>query len=195
MGSRLRQKNVLSVETESKSHVYSAQSLRREAYSTDCRGCRPRRCDSRAIIPQGVKAQAEIISKGTGVVAGIEEAIVLAETLGLESSAGCCGWTRNQIGTESLCNFQEMHALILTGERTILNILSRMSGIATTTRRLSEKLQKAGLKTRVAATRKTALGFLYFDKKAVMIGGGDAHRLNLDDMILLRIITWSWREV
>jgi nicotinate-nucleotide pyrophosphorylase (carboxylating) len=61
-----------------------------------------------------------------------------------------------------------------------------MSGIATTTRRLVEKLQKAKLKTRIACTRKTAPGLLYFDKKAVWIGGGDTHRLHLDDMILIK---------
>jgi nicotinate-nucleotide pyrophosphorylase (carboxylating) len=61
-----------------------------------------------------------------------------------------------------------------------------MSGIATTTRRLVEKIQRKGLKTKVASTRKTAVGLLYFDKKAVMIGGGDTHRLHLDDMVLIK---------
>jgi nicotinate-nucleotide pyrophosphorylase (carboxylating) len=61
-----------------------------------------------------------------------------------------------------------------------------MSGIATTTKKLKEKLQKTGLKTKVACTRKTAPGLLYFDKKAVLIGGGDTHRLHLDDMILIK---------
>jgi nicotinate-nucleotide pyrophosphorylase (carboxylating) len=138
-----------------------------------------------AIIPQGVKAQAEIIAKDTGVVAGIEEAIVLAETLGLKVAPDVADGQQIKSG-QRLMQLSGDARTILTGERTILNMLSRMSGIATTTRRLTEKLQKAGLKTRVAATRKTALGFLYFDKKAVMIGGGDAHRLNLDDMILIK---------
>jgi nicotinate-nucleotide pyrophosphorylase (carboxylating) len=61
-----------------------------------------------------------------------------------------------------------------------------MSGIATTTRKTTEKLQKAGLKSKVASTRKTAPGLLYFDKKAVLLGGGDTHRLHLDDMILIK---------
>jgi nicotinate-nucleotide pyrophosphorylase (carboxylating) len=61
-----------------------------------------------------------------------------------------------------------------------------MSGIATTTRKLVESIKKAGLKTKVACTRKTAPGLLYFDKKAVLIGGGDTHRLHLDDMVLLK---------
>jgi nicotinate-nucleotide pyrophosphorylase (carboxylating) len=68
----------------------------------------------------------------------------------------------------------------------LLNLVSRMSGIATATRDLTEKIHKAKLKTHIAATRKSAPGLLYFDKKAVTIGGGDAHRLHLDDMILIK---------
>jgi nicotinate-nucleotide pyrophosphorylase (carboxylating) len=49
-----------------------------------------------------------------------------------------------------------------------------------------EKVRKAGYKTRIACTRKVAPGLSYFDKKAVMIGGGDTHRLHLDDMILIK---------
>jgi nicotinate-nucleotide pyrophosphorylase (carboxylating) len=75
---------------------------------------------------------------------------------------------------------------ILSFERTMLNLLSRMSGIATTTRRLTKKLEKACLNTRIAATRKTAPGLLYFDKKAVSLGGGDPHRFHLDDMVLIK---------
>jgi nicotinate-nucleotide pyrophosphorylase (carboxylating) len=75
---------------------------------------------------------------------------------------------------------------LLSAERTMLNLVSRMSGIATATRTLTEKLTKAGAKTRIAATRKSAPGLLYFDKRAVAIGGGDPHRLHLDDMILIK---------
>jgi nicotinate-nucleotide pyrophosphorylase (carboxylating) len=75
---------------------------------------------------------------------------------------------------------------LLAAERTILNLLSRMSGIATTTRNLIEKTEKAKLKVRITCTRKTAPGLLYFDKKAVSVGGADTHRLHLDDMILIK---------
>jgi nicotinate-nucleotide pyrophosphorylase (carboxylating) len=68
----------------------------------------------------------------------------------------------------------------------MLNLLSRMSGIATATRRLVEKLDKIKAAAKIAATRKTALGLGYFDKKAVQVGGGDPHRLRLDDMILIK---------
>lgn len=138
-----------------------------------------------AIVPQGSIAQAKIIAKGTGVVAGIEETTVLAETLGLKVIPHIADGQEVKSG-QKLMQLSGDARTILTGERTILNLLSRMSGIATTTKRLTEKLKKEGLKARVAATRKTALGFLYFDKKAVMIGGGDTHRMNLDDMILIK---------
>jgi nicotinate-nucleotide pyrophosphorylase (carboxylating) len=75
---------------------------------------------------------------------------------------------------------------ILSVERTMLNMLSRMSGIATKTRNLTEKLKKAKVTARIAATRKSAPGLLYFDKKAVALGGGDPHRLHLDDMVLIK---------
>jgi nicotinate-nucleotide pyrophosphorylase (carboxylating) len=61
-----------------------------------------------------------------------------------------------------------------------------MSGIATMTRQLIERVQKAGLNTKIACTRKVAPGLLYFDKKAVKLGGGDTHRFHLDDMILIK---------
>ncbi|MDH5701727.1 MAG: carboxylating nicotinate-nucleotide diphosphorylase, partial [Candidatus Bathyarchaeota archaeon] len=75
---------------------------------------------------------------------------------------------------------------LLSIERTLLNLLTRMSGIATATSRLIEKVRSAGYKTRIACTRKVAPGLLYFDKRAVMLGGGDTHRLHLDDLIIVK---------
>lgn len=71
---------------------------------------------------------------------------------------------------------------ILRAERTALNLLMRMSGIATETRQFA---MLAG-KSRVLATRKTAPGLRYFDKRAVVAGGGGTHRIRLDDMILIK---------
>jgi nicotinate-nucleotide pyrophosphorylase (carboxylating) len=75
---------------------------------------------------------------------------------------------------------------MLAIERTLLNLLSRMSGIATHTSRLVEQIRAAGYRTIVAATRKTVPGMAFFDKKAVMVGGGDSHRTGLDDMVLIK---------
>ena len=72
---------------------------------------------------------------------------------------------------------------ILTCERTALNLLTRMSGIATQTNHLVKKIPS---KTKLYATRKTAPGLRYFDKEAVEIGGGKKHRLRLDEMVMIK---------
>jgi len=72
---------------------------------------------------------------------------------------------------------------ILSCERTALNLLSRMSGIATQTRRMTDAV--CG-KVEILATRKTAPGLRYFDKKAVEMGGGKRHRMSLDEAILIK---------
>jgi nicotinate-nucleotide pyrophosphorylase (carboxylating) len=71
---------------------------------------------------------------------------------------------------------------ILKAERTVLNIIMRMSGIATETRRMVDVAKGVT----ILATRKTAPGLRYFDKKAVVMGGGATHRMRLDDMVLIK---------
>jgi len=137
------------------------------------------------LIPACSTADAEIIAKETGIAAGLEEAEILLESLGLGTETLIVDGDRLE-PKQALMRIHGDTRTILSAERTILNILSRMSGIATITRRLVEKLRKAGLKTKIACTRKVAPGLLYFDKKAVWIGGGDPHRLHLDDLILIK---------
>ena len=74
---------------------------------------------------------------------------------------------------------------ILTCERTALNLLSRMCGIATQTNNLRKLVKSTGSKSKVFATRKTAPGLRFFDKEAVKIGGGEKHRMNLNEMLSL----------
>jgi len=137
------------------------------------------------IVPAESTAEAEITANESGVAAGIEEAEILLESLGLKAEALVADGEKTKKKQVWMKIFGDTQT-ILSVERTVLNILSRMSGIATTTRKLTEKINKAGLKTRVACTRKAAPGLLYFDKKGVLIGGGDTHRLHLDDMILIK---------
>jgi nicotinate-nucleotide pyrophosphorylase (carboxylating) len=75
---------------------------------------------------------------------------------------------------------------ILLVERTALNIIGRMSGIATRTRKMSSLIMSAGCSCRISATRKTAPGLRLLDKKAVLLGGGDPHRMSLSDGILIK---------
>ena len=138
-----------------------------------------------AVIPSNLAVRAEIVAKENGVVAGVEEAVVLAEYLGLTAKGKIADGEKvrySQVILEISGDAQG----ILCVERTMLNLLSRMSGIATKTNMLREKLQEVNSKARIACTRKSAPGLLYFDKKAVVLGGGDPHRLHLDDLILIK---------
>lgn len=138
-----------------------------------------------AIIPANLIVKAEVIAKAEGIVAGVEEATILAESMGLKVDLKVIDGDKVK-NKQVLIEISGDAQTILSVERTLLNLLSRMSGIATKTRILTEQLAKVKVKTRIAATRKSAPGLLYFDKKAVAIGGGDQHRLHLDDMLLIK---------
>jgi nicotinate-nucleotide pyrophosphorylase (carboxylating) len=138
-----------------------------------------------AVIPANLAVKAQVIAKEDGVVAGIEEATLLANSLGLEVKAKVADGAQIK-NKQVLLEINGDAQTLLSLERTLLNLLSRMSGIATKTYTLTQQLKQAGVKARIAATRKTAPGLLYFDKKAVVIGGGDPHRLHLDDMVLIK---------
>ncbi|HYZ50727.1 MAG TPA: carboxylating nicotinate-nucleotide diphosphorylase, partial [Nitrososphaeraceae archaeon] len=75
---------------------------------------------------------------------------------------------------------------ILKLERTVLNLIMRMSGIATETRKFVKSATKYHSTIKIACTRKTAPGLRFFDKKAVSIAGGYPHRMNLDDAVLIK---------
>ena len=137
------------------------------------------------VVPANSTTEVEVIAKESGVIAGMEEAKILLESLGLEVE-NLVSDGEEVKAKKVLMKISGDTRTILSVERTLLNIISRMSGIATITRKLIEKIRKAGLKTKVACTRKVAPGLLYLDKKAVLTGGGDTHRLHLDDMILIK---------
>ena len=137
------------------------------------------------ITPPGTIAEAEIVANDSGIAAGIKETEILMKSLGLEVEIFTQDGERIRSGRK-LIRVSGDAGAILSVERTVLNIMSRMSGIATMTRDLVERLRGAKLKVTLASTRKTAPGLMYFDKKAVLIGGGDPHRLHLDDMVLIK---------
>jgi nicotinate-nucleotide pyrophosphorylase (carboxylating) len=138
-----------------------------------------------SVIPPNLLVSAEVVAKEDGVAAGIEEATILAEYLGLKITDKITDGEKIK-NKQVLMHISGDAQTILSTERTLLNLVSRMSGIATKTRALSAKLEKANLKAKIAATRKSAPGLLYFDKKAVTVGNGDSHRLHLDDMVLIK---------
>lgn len=136
-------------------------------------------------VPYGTIVEAKIFAKENGMIAGIEETLMFLESFGLQASP-LLGDGSTVKPKEVILRVHGDARTLLSIERTMLNLLSRMSGIATATSSLVKKTKQAGYRTRVACTRKVAPGLSYFDKKAVMIGGGDTHRLHLDDMILIK---------
>lgn len=128
------------------------------------------------------KITVEIISRENAIVAGVSYA---KEIFKLK---GCSSKILKKDGSKIKPNQTIMiisgdAGNILTCERTALNLLTRMSGIATQTNALVKKIPK---KTKLYATRKTAPGLRYFDKEAVEIGGGKKHRLTLDEMVMIK---------
>lgn len=137
---------------------------------------------SNTTIPIDKKARAEIICKqDKAVVCGLEEAAIIFEICGCTATALVKDGTKVSKGKCVMIITGKARA-ILKAERTALNLLMRMSGIATETRALADKVRPV----KIAATRKTAPGLRYFDKKAVVIGGGLRHRMGLDDMVLIK---------
>lgn len=131
------------------------------------------------------KIKARIISRQNGVIAGVN----YAKEIFL--SRGCKVKILKKDGNkikpkDVILEIQGLAQAILSCERTALNLLSRMSGIATQTSNLVKKIKAVSSKTKLYATRKTAPGLRYFDKEAVKIGGGEKHRMALDEMIMLK---------
>ncbi len=137
-----------------------------------------------AILPD-VKAKAEIICKERAVVAGLKEACILFELVKCKAKNLVREGSFVKPNTPVITVTGNAKA-ILSAERTTLNVLMRMSGISTETRRFVDEVQKINHNVRIACTRKTSPGFRIFDKRAVKVGGGDMHRMRLDEMVLIK---------
>ena len=139
---------------------------------------------SRTVVPD-VACRAVIRAKDRGTIAGLAEARALFEHFGVtvrERSAD----GRAVVPGDILLELDGPARAVLLVERTALNIIGRMSGIATRTREAVDAVRAVSPAVRIAATRKTAPGLRALDKKAVMLGGGDPHRYSLSDMILIK---------
>lgn len=140
---------------------------------------------SELVVAREAKGRGRLIAKQACVVAGLLEAGELFVGLGCSFAASAQDGARVKKGTVVATAQGKAHAL-LVGERLALNIVQRMSGIATATRRAVEAARKANPNVVVAATRKTTPGFRAYEKRAVTLGGGDPHRFGLDDMVLVK---------
>jgi nicotinate-nucleotide pyrophosphorylase (carboxylating) len=143
---------------------------------------------SNLLIPEGTTSKGTIICKNDGkstIVSGLSEAKIIFDICGCEATLLVDDGAKIAKGTDVL-SVEGSSRSILKGERTALNLLMRMSGISTRTNKFIEKLEELSKTVRIASTRKTVPGLRYFDKKAVVIGGGISHRVRLDQLILIK---------
>lgn len=138
-----------------------------------------------SIVPPGAVMRGQIIARESGIVAGLDVAEAcfrfLDSGVAFEAQAGEGAAVQDR---QLLAIVSGPARALLTGERTALNFLGRMSGIATLTRRFVDAV--AGTGAVILDTRKTAPGLRMVDKLAVSRGGGQNHRIGLYDMILVK---------
>ena len=138
-----------------------------------------------ALVDPAAKATGTVICKERAVIAGLSESIILLKLVGCEGKSKVRDGQEVRSGTIILEASGSGNALLKV-ERLLLNLLSHMSGVATATAELVSIAKKNGRSTRIACTRKTLPGLRYFEKRAVELGGGDTHRLRLDDAVLIK---------
>jgi nicotinate-nucleotide pyrophosphorylase (carboxylating) len=138
-----------------------------------------------AIVPAELEGRAAVVARQAGRIAGLAPALHAFRLLDPASRAEICKPDGSDAKAgETLARVSARARALLTGERTALNVLGRLSGIATATRDVVARL--SGLRTRVACTRKTTPGLRALEKYAVRVGGGESHRYGLDDAVLVK---------
>lgn len=158
-------------------HILAA--LREDVTSEDVSGS--------ALPDRSRRARVQLIAKEEGVIAGLdvfERVFMLLDQQASFERFACDG---DEVSPGALIEIVEARVgVLLAGERTALNYLQRMSGIATKTRRAVRVLEQAASSTKIVDTRKTTPGMRLFEKEAVRIGGGVNHRFNLSDGVMLK---------
>ncbi|HQB36292.1 MAG TPA: carboxylating nicotinate-nucleotide diphosphorylase [Bacteroidales bacterium] len=140
---------------------------------------------SLACVPWDATGKAELLIKEEGILAGINVAKEVFAAI--DSDLKCQYFFEDGSKIKPgdvVLSVQGRQQSILKSERLVLNIMQRMSGIATSTRQYVDRL--SGLKTKILDTRKTTPGLRFLEKEAVKIGGGLNHRMGLFDMIMLK---------
>jgi nicotinate-nucleotide pyrophosphorylase (carboxylating) len=138
-----------------------------------------------SVIPPDTMCTATIIAKEAGIICGLSEAGRLFSHFGVQVTRTFPDGAHVHKG-DVVLTLKGNASCILLLERTTLNIIGRMSGIATKTKSFVDLIRTMGSNCRVAATRKTSPGMRGLDKKAVTIGGGDPHRHSLSDGVLIK---------
>jgi len=138
-----------------------------------------------ATVASGAQCRAEIVAREGGVIAGLEVARATFAALDREVAFEALVAEGAQVEAgAAVARLTGPARAVLAGERTALNFLQRMSGIASLTRRYVDAVQ--GTKARICDTRKTAPGLRALDKYAVRAGGGHNHRFGLFDGVLIK---------
>lgn len=138
-----------------------------------------------AVMPEYKKGEVQLICKEDGILAGMAVFERVFTMLDPETKVNCTVKDGDEVKKgEVLAVVTGDVRVLLSGERTALNYLQRMSGIATYTRSVVKLLE--GSRTRLLDTRKTTPGMRVFEKYAVRVGGGCNHRYNLSDGVLLK---------
>lgn len=138
-----------------------------------------------AIVPGDATAEAEIVARQPGVLAGLDAALLAFELTdpGLRVERLCADGATISHGVV-VARISGAVSGVLGAERTALNFLCRMSGIATATRALADAIARTEAK--IVCTRKTTPGLRALEKEAVRLGGGANHRFGLDDAMLIK---------
>jgi nicotinate-nucleotide pyrophosphorylase (carboxylating) len=142
---------------------------------------------SEATVPAGLRARATITQKAPGVISGLGVAEAVFRRLDPEAAIERLGpegeWREAGAG---VLRVEGSARALLTGERTALNFLGRLSGVATLTATVVRAMRDAGAEARLLDTRKTTPGLRELEKAAVADGGGVNHRAGLYDFILIK---------
>jgi nicotinate-nucleotide pyrophosphorylase (carboxylating) len=140
---------------------------------------------STATIPEDLAARASVVARQSGVISGLP--LVAATFQKLDPQVEMSATARDGASVDARTPLMEIAGsarAILAGERVALNLLGRLSGIATATHEFVRRV--AGTRTRICCTRKTTPGLRALEKYAVRCGGGSNHRFGLDDAILIK---------
>ena len=140
---------------------------------------------SEALVHREAKARASVIAKQSGIIAGVAEAAIAFKEMHVRAKIIKSDGARVRAG-DVIMRLDGPARGILAAERVALNLLMRMSGIATATRELIDRARRKNPKVIIAATRKTAPLLTHFDKHAVTVAGGEPHRYRLSDHILIK---------
>jgi len=140
---------------------------------------------SRATIPEDLQGRAAFVARSEGVLAGVEAAARVCARVDHQLQFSPIRADGYRLGKgETFATVEGPMRSILTAERTALNFLQRLSGVATLTRRYVDAV--AGLPVKILDTRKTTPGWRLLEKYAVRVGGGTNHRVGLHDMVLIK---------